>query len=130
MLLPCFIYPECNITFNNKLITTPLFAMKAGKLFLLCSGVPRGQRRPGESFYAHGAHKNFKLINCLYRHGHLFNGVSSTCLHAHVFVYTNRESIIEYSTQAFTHRVQKYLEERNSMKMQPIKLKIMKIKAS
>ena len=40
------------------------------------------------------------------RHGQLINSVSLMYLHAKVFVYTNRESITDYSIQEFTHWVQ------------------------
>ena len=56
--------------------------------------------------------------------------------HVKEFVYTNPlpSNITGYSTQVFTHWVQtmqwKGKDKENSLKMQPIKVKIMKIKAS
>ena len=40
-------------------------------------------------------------INFNSRRGQLINGVGSTCVKE--FVYTNRETITDYSSEAFTH---------------------------
>ena len=57
----------------------------------------------GKGFMRAKRGKNFQLIHYLCRHGQLINGAGSTCLHASEFVYTNCESITDYSTQTFTH---------------------------
>ena len=60
------------------------------------------------------------------RHGQLIDSVQCTS----VFVYANRESTTDYSTQAFTLiEFRQCKRKGNSMKMQPRKLKIMLLKA-
>ena len=67
------------------------------------SGPPRKQRGPGKKVLCA---QFFQLINYLCRRGQLINGVGSTRLNASECFYTNRESITDYSTQAFTQWVQ------------------------